>query len=244
MGLNSEDKLVFGSRCGGIGDNLVFTPLMKYFTNTTLELLDHPKSRNVAQLFDGLCSVNFSDNPTGVSESAHPHSAQKKIEGYGIQDVVNCIPKIKLHQHEIDEARKKLSEFRNPIVFVSDNNGSGNSRDFHAKYRIPEKDTLQLEVDRLSQNHSVLQFGLSNNFTKLNGTTEILDLPLRDLAAYYSVIGKYFGVDTGDYHLMLAVGGECEVVCPKSSSGYNHLCWHYSEHLWRNEPCRVKYNIY
>lgn len=242
--MNSEDKITFGSKCGGVGDNLAFTPLMKHFNNCTLELLNHPKSRNIAPLFDGLCSINFTENPRGVKESKHPHVAQQKIEGYGIAHLVNCIPKIKLHPYEIEEARAELVGIKNPIAFVGNSNGSGDVNDLASRYRVPPTKNLQNLVSQLSEEHTVLQFGLSKNITNLDKSIKILDLPLRMLAAYYSVIGKYFGIDTGDYHLMLAVGGSCEVICPTSSGHYSHDCWHYTENLWKDEPRRVKYNIY
>lgn len=242
--MNPEEKIIFGSRCGGIGDNLAFSPLMKYFKNCTLELLDHPKSRNVASLFEGLCSINFSENPAGIKESSHPHVAQKKIEGYGIQDIVTCIPEIKLYEDEIAQARKDLQSIKNPVAFVSDNNGSGDPKDYTAKYRIPNKEILQSVVDALSEEYTVLQFSLSSNLSKYENVTPILDLPLRKLAAYYHVIGKYAGVDTGDYHLMLSVGGVCEVICPQSSGHYQHSSWHYTPELWRSDPCRAKYHIF
>ena len=141
--MDTERKIVFGSRCGGVGDNLVLTPLMKYFKNCTLELLDHPKSRNVAPLFDGLCSINFVNEPVGINESRHPHVAQKKIEGYGIQNLVNCVPQIKLYNYEIQEAQKDLSGIKNPVVFVANNNGSNNRSDVAARkttgFLIPER---------------------------------------------------------------------------------------------------------
>lgn len=55
------------------------------------------------------------------------------------------------------------------------------------------------------------------------------DLPLRTVAACYYWIGRYVGVDTGNYHLMLAVNGQCDVwVPPKGNTiGYSHEALHY-----------------
>ena len=46
----------------------------------------------------------------------------------------------------------------------------------------------------------------------------MIDLELEDLCALYKAVGIYFGTDTGDFHLMLAVGGSCTVICPKIPS--------------------------
>jgi hypothetical protein len=242
--LDPEADITIGSLCGGVGDNLIYTPLMKYYKNITIELLDHPKSRNVAQIFNGLCKVSFVKNPSKTLESNHPHVAESKIEAYGISNIVNCIPKIKLYDYEIDWASNFLDNIYNPIAFVADNNGNHDTSDFQAKYRIPSEEYLQNLINEYSKKHTVIQFGVENKITKFDNVTVIKNLSIRELASCYYIIGKYFGIDTGDYHLMLSVGGFAEVHCPPSINYYPHETWHYKDKLWKNESQRVKYKVF
>jgi hypothetical protein len=238
----SQNKIIIGSSCGGVGDNLVFTPIFKKLKNVTFEMVDHPKARNVATLLEGLCEVSFVDKPRGCPESSHPHTAQKKIEGLGINDV-NCIPQILLKEDEITWAKDFLAQYMNPIALVIDNNGSGNPSDINSRYRIMPTQFWQNVVEEVKYARTILQFGVSNNFTPLKDTVHIVDLPLRKLAACYHIIKQYSGIDTGDYHLMLAVGGVASVIVPPTNwvFGYVHEHWHYIPKLWKDERCRVHY---
>jgi len=82
---------------------------------------------------------------------------------------------------------------------------------------------------------SFLNFGLSKNHVKHNfanltvpGIHTFFDLPIREQAAIYHVVGRYIGPDTGDYHMMLSVGGKCDVLVPTSSPGYSYQYFHYN----------------
>jgi hypothetical protein len=141
----------------------------------------------------------------------------------------------------MDWAKKFIKNIKNPIAFVADNNGNHNKEDFAARYRIPNKEYLQNLIDSYSREYTIIQFGIENKITHFNNVLVIENLTIRQLAACYAVIGRYFGIDTGDYHLMLSVGGFAEVHCPASSMIYPHEIWHYKEKLWKNENCRVKY---
>lgn len=243
-----NNKLIIGSKCGGIGDNLIFTPIFKVFRNATIELLEHPKSHIVAPIFDNLCEVRFVKEPTQCPESFHPHVAQKKLEGLNIDKLVNCIPLIYLKKEELiwaqDYLRQYSSNITQFVAFSTDNNGSKNPQDTHAHYRLMTQEQAQKVIDFYAKRFTVLQFAMTNNYTKLNNCVPLLDLTIREMAACFTIIKKYVGIDTGHYHLMLAVGGVARVFVPSSSYFYNHKEWHYTQELWktgRPESCRVEY---
>lgn len=52
--------------------------------------------------------------------------------------------------------------------------------------------------------------------------------PLRTLAARYRAVGRYFGVNTGNWHLAMAVGCKCLVVDADACEGYDPSLWRYS----------------
>jgi hypothetical protein len=245
--------LTIGSSSGGIGDNLIYTPIFNAIP-TIFEIKDHPKSRNVTKLFEDLCDIKFVENPVGCPQdtSKSTNIIQKKLDALGLD--VSPIPKINILEQEIEWANNFLKNYKNPIVFVTDTNGSYNSS-FEGRYRIPNDELLQSYVDELNKNYTVLQFSLSNNIkanwenNKSNilsnkiyqGCVPIFDLGIRELAACYSIIKKYFGVDTGDYWLMIAVGGQVQVLCPDSTPFYSHDEWHLKPEFWWAEESRIKY---
>lgn len=239
------NNLIVGSRCGGIGDNLVFTPIFKVYKDATIQLLEHPKSHIVAPIFDNICNVKFTNEPTNCPESSHPHTAQKKIEGTGISHLVNCIPFIILTEKEISWAQNFLSNYTNNLdnllAVSADNNGSKNPNDLHAHYRLLPKEKIQKVIDFYSKKYTVFQFAMSDNYTNLQNCIPILDLTIREMAACFAIIKRYTGIDTGHYHLMLAAGGDAVVFVPNPSYFYSHKEWHYTPELWKNEIPRVEY---
>jgi len=119
---------------------------------------------------------------------------------------------------------------------------------------LPPRKIIQEIVNYLSDKFCVLQFGLAenfyrarySNFTPLENAYHIRGLEARELAACYHVIGKYIGGDTGDYHLMLAVGGIATTLVPKESCemGYLYSNLFYAKDMWNGEDIRVTYINY
>jgi len=89
----------------------------------------------------------------------------------------------------------------------------------------------------LSPKHAKHNF----DFTPLNGAFPLWDLPIRQMAAIFHVVGRYIGPDTGDGHLMLAVGGKADILVPESNAEYPHEHFHYDDSCWTGEK-RVRYH--
>ena len=68
-------------------------------------------------------------------------------------------------------------------------------------------------------------------------------LTVRQLAAFYHVIGKLVTGDSGDYHLMLGVGGKVACLIPPNNPQMGYLHWDllYSPVCWGGEKARVRY---
>lgn len=87
-------------------------------------------------------------------------------------------------------------------------------------------------IGKLKDKYTFLQFGISNILpTKFDNVTQLLDVPIRKLSCYYYGVGTYLGVDTGDRHLMTAVGGKTIVLHPNDNIDYSHKEWHYSKDI-------------
>ena len=92
----------------------------------------------------------------------------------------------------------------------------------------------------------VEQAHIYQNFEEMPGVLTIPDLTLRQVAACYSVIGRYCGTDTGDHHLAVATGCICDTWVPPSTWFYQHGKHHYGASAWAEagEPCRETYHVY
>lgn len=164
------------------------------------------KAARMARLFDGVA-------PVMISNSDSFTECHKR----------NNTELIVLSEDELSEARRVLSVFVNPIALVV--NCSKN----WSHIRECGSEQWQSLVSKISMKRPVLQFGLTSNFTRLDGTTIFLDFPIRELAAMYKVIGVYMGVDTGDLHLARTFGCRCFVAVPSECPDYQYSMWHYKD---------------
>lgn len=240
-----NNKIVIGTFAGGIGDYLSFTAIFKVLKNCEMRLFDHPKAKANSRLFDGLCDVSFTDDKNLLicPESDHPNQAQKKIEGLGISHLTNCIPQIQLTEQEKRWADQCITPYGDCVAFVADTAGGYNKNDSQARYRM--YDDWEPILTEYQKRYTVLQFGLSNKMTKFNHVDYVIeDLNVRELAASYWKIGRYLGVNTGDYHLALSVGAKANVLVPSPSYFYMFEQWEYQDILWKNEKVRVKYVLF
>jgi hypothetical protein len=244
-------KVSFGG--GNLGDALWLTPLARYIPNLTVQLRKGDKrAAAVSSIFDGLCKVEFIENPESPNKSKlDVHSAQKILYAYNIIDR-NAIPAIKLKDEEISWAKEYLKNHSNPIAIINNNSGTNDPLNYRAKYVCPPHEYIQEIADHYRKNgKTVLQFGPLSDyydhdpFVPIDGAIQIRGLSARQLAACYHVIGQMISGDTGDYHLMLAVGGKCVTLVPHENFQlgyiYSDLLYGYAADDWKGEPVRAMY---
>ncbi len=232
------------SSSSNLGDNLGYTALAAV-TPCRVHMYDDPGCRSVAAVFDGVCPVVHDNgspttHPPITNDPAHVQLpfTQRHLEAAGIFGQ-SAIPKMVLRQDEIDKARAFVVSYHNPCIIrcspkVNDN-------------RTVPLDLMKAIVDR-NPDVSFLNFGLSKNHAKNNlvnltvpGIHTFWDLSVREQAAIYHVVGRYIGPDTGDYHMMLAVGGVCDVLVPNDGPGYSYQYFHYNSTCWNGETPRARY---
>lgn len=214
---------------GGIvalGDLLLYTPLINA-TPVRLILKDTKENRQLAPLLDGLCEVCFLSELPLITEDVLPyvgtHLSHRLLMTYGL-DKYPCLPRIKLTIKELQLGWNIVSKYRSPVV-IRDVTRTGGVN----SWRNAPMGFFQRIVD-LNPDHTFLSFGLTlkhligsnENISKLRNVVMLDDLPIRIVAACYYWIGRYVGVDTGNYHLMLAVGGKCDVFEPPPENRYNY----------------------
>jgi len=239
---------------GSLGDCLWLTAVLRYIKDVKILLNDDNQLRWVGKIFDNLCEVDYVNNPperpdTKVNLNVEPylssHRSLKILKSLNINEKI-CVPLIKLTQEEMEWAQNFYKDYKNPIVIINDNSGTWDKTNYRAHYVRPPSEIIQKFVDNLIESgFTPIQFGRieENRFTPLNNTIHIRGLDVRKLAASYNFIGKYIGGDTGDYHLMLAVGGQAKVLIPKEnkSLGYDYNDLLYKKENFENSHSRVEY---
>lgn len=234
---------------GSIGDCLWLTVPFKKLIGK-IQLHNDSQCKKVSVIYKNIKNifeVEFTDSPAEridkIVHGEYPFP-QKLLDFYGIKDE-NCIPKIEIDQEELNWGKNLLKEYKNPIAILADNAGTGRTDNPSARYREVPKECLSYIVKELiNKGYTPIQFVLSSGSNHIEGTVKLLDLTIRQMAICYKVIGKHIGGDTGGgCHLALSVGANCAVLIPEHNRqmgyNYNELLFH--DHLWKDEPIRVKY---
>lgn len=142
----------------------------------------------------------------------------------------NGQPFVVLSESEKAEGRALIEGIAHPIIVKRNTAPAG------AVVRETDPKRWDLLVSRLRlAGWSPIQTGLASQPT-IEGARRMADLPLRTLASLYSAVGVYVGVDTGDRHLMQAVGGHVYVAGPKDSDQYPYSLWHKESPLFHFCP--------
>jgi hypothetical protein len=206
----------------GMGDVLLLTAICKHIPNSTVEL--YPNAKKFQLFFDQICKEVIITDQAFVTPDIPPgHFAQQKLRFYGIRN--KCyLPYVYPKNEYLTKGLELIKHYHNPIAFVANCAAHQKARD------MPKNIAQNLVNNLISKNHTVLQFGLSNNLTELQGTTPIIDVSVYDLICYYSAIKKFVGVDTGDAHLMIALGGSCDLIIPSNKIIRNPEWWNYKNY--------------
>lgn len=205
--------MIISSINDGMGDILLLTAVAKYFPSAEVHL--QPTAAKFSRFFRDISSkVVITNDIVPVPERGNDHYAKRKLRGIS-HDLANMcyLPYVSYNKKELEDGMALVKNYTNPIALVA------NSSLRWKHEREPKEPFFQNIVDELnSSGHTVLQFGISNNFTPLKNTIPMVDLDIDVLIKYYAAIKKFVGVDTGDTHLMLALGGVCTVHIPKFGS--------------------------
>lgn len=239
--------LVLASDSANLGDNLALTPLLNA-TPCRLRLLDEEWMRYTAEIFNDLCEIEWVKDKAALGSPKYadlPRPWSKRaLVVHGFNDVP-AIPKIKLSAAEIEDGQRwadytSRSFGGKPLCIIKAVPG-----------RSTERSVPHAVIDRIVEGNpetKFVTFNLGGNHPKaemasppIKGVFEMLNMPVRAQASCYAAVGRYVGVDTGDYHLMLAAGGKADVLCPSHRPTYNWWLTHYGEDCWLDETVRVSY---
>jgi hypothetical protein len=206
----------------GLGDILLLTIPCKYRDDITILL--PKKLSKYSFLFDNIADVHLVKEVPEENCFYGEGSNAERLLSYCDLKGFNALPKIDLSSKSINEAKKLFPNGTQNHIILKPNC----SINFIDSREQPK--SYWEYYSNLNKESKYILTGLSKNITIPSFINkEMLDLDLPILAAIYSLIGKYVGVDTGDMHLMLAVGGECEVHIPPDGYDYSYKEWHYDD---------------
>ncbi len=243
---------VFG---GNLGDTLWVSSLARYVPTLVVNMrATDAKARATAPILDGLAKVEWVDNPADTPrEPIVAHVTQQILTKYG-HGGKPSVPRVLFKPEEIMWAIEYLRPYGKKIIaIVNQNSASSDSSNYRAQYvRPPSESIKSLAKFWMGAGYNVLQFGpdpkyyTHDPFDGIPEATWIRGLSVRELAACYHIVGKLISGDTGDYHLMLAVGGRAAVLVPPDSQsyGYRHYDLLYDQVCWGDEVPRVKYGLH
>lgn len=133
---------------------------------------------------------------------------------------METVPFVHLSESEVSSARSFISHFQNPLIVCL------NCNPFWMPLRSGPQEKWDRIMGTLSERFTLLQFG-AGEVVNIPRAVKFIGLPLRMVAACYCVVGSYVGIDTGNVHLMLSVGGKVVVATPPDCSDHQHSIWHY-----------------
>lgn len=188
--------------CSGLGDLLV--EAREDHDRSDIIYVLPKKAMHLAPLFYGVLPVMVD-------------MREKRAIGKGMETPA----RIYLAKEEIEWAANLLKDYKNPLAV------GVNCNPYWAYLREVNDARWEKVFSELRKDFTLLQFGLSNQFTPVEGAIKFLDMPIRQVAACYSIIRRYCGVDTGNVHLMQAVGGRVFVAVPPHCDHHNWYYWHY-----------------
>lgn len=210
-------------KADGLGDTLTITPVAAALGGKAVMLLP-PKLAHFAFLFAGHCPVRISEDHPVFPWKSKPIIGQK-LEVFGLH-AANQLPVINVSPEVIIQARGIIGRYNNPIAFCP----TCSRHWSHMRQRPPRY--WEPVVRDLAKRWTVCQFGWPE-YPLLDGARRMDFISLEILAGMYHLIGNYVGVDTGDHHLMLSVGGRCVTAEPDPLPP--------TSLLWRYKTPRVVY---
>lgn len=209
-----------------LGDTLSITPVAAALGKRAIMLM--PKAMaHLRFLFRELCPVGFTENYPLFRWTFEQNAVAQKLRIFGLASS-SPLPIVHPDPVKLKKVKPMLSGMPCPIAFSP----TCSKHWSHIRQR-PSKFWEPI-VLKLAQRFTVCQFGFSD-YPTVSGAKRMPFVDLEELACLYHLIGNYVGTDTGDYHLMLAVGGRCIVAEPDPIPPMQERLWVY------DAPTRLQY---
>jgi ADP-heptose:LPS heptosyltransferase len=251
-------EIVFGIPSSvSVGDFLTLNPTMTQNKNSTLQFVPCKRSLELADLYLGVCKIQFVEENEIVYQ-------QKATEIYGDKSLSNpfehaCInflnifkyntdnflPKIKFYDFDFQFAQSFLSSrFKKPICINMVCGNYKDKLDYDTQYRMMAFEKWQAIINILNKKgYDILHFGKKDTIIEgINGVKYVNDLSIRQTAACFNHIKTLITLDSGPHHLALASMAKVYCLHPSDRPGYLSQNYHYDNRFWKKEERRVFYD--
>lgn len=214
-----------GSSTHGLGDSILLTAILKYFPNQITVQIP-PQREKFSILFKDLANVEITNNINICSDLGNwgEHYATRKLRNFfGDQATLLDNRPLVLYS-DIDSeiwASDYLKDKKNPVIFVPTCSKTW------ANIRNIPKNLAEEVFKSLEKEYTPIVCQSSENFLNI-GDHQLIDLDLKKYICLLRKVGIYYGANTGDEHLMTAVGGTTVVFQPEDNEYFRSSEWNYS----------------
>jgi hypothetical protein len=216
MRTTEDDRFEIGlcADADGLGDTLTITPIAKALGKDCVLRLAQNQAR-YAFLFRKLCDVEISDDAPVFEFIGGVNACKAKLDLFGIR--ASPLPYVDTSLLDLNWSNSELGKYQNPVCFVP----TCAKRWEYIRQRPP---SFWEPFIAKHPEVTFLQFG-REEYPTVKGAVRMPFIPLEHLAAMYAASKRYIGVDTGDAHLMIAVGGCAIIAVPEESKFYTYKEW-------------------
>jgi hypothetical protein len=214
-----------GSSTSGLGDNLLLTSILKYFPNQlTIQLI--PEKKKFSILFKDLATVEITENINFCKDLGYlgEHYSTRKLRNF-FGDHAKLLDNRPLVLYSDIESEIWVSEYlkdkKNPVIFVPTC-----SKTWSDIRNIPVNIANNI-FETLKKEYTPIICQSSENYLDI-GEHQLIDLDLKKYICLLRRVGIYYGANTGDEHLMAAVGGKTVVFQPEDNEFFCSSEWNYN----------------
>lgn len=194
----------------GLGDTLTITPLAEKLGQRAVVCLPS-EIEKFAPLFNGLCPVRITDDYPIFPNPGGERFIESKLRMFGFQcEDGKTPPVVRITETELAEAKQNLEKEKKtkpPLILHT---------------------TCAKQWREIRSRPPKFFKPITDIAAKKWRLTDCTGNDLRFVAAYYAAVRRYFGVNTGNWHLAMAVGCKCLVIDADECDGYNPALWRYS----------------
>lgn len=221
-----QSKIKLSSSSHGLGDVLLLTGVAKHLlAQGHKPIISLPvKIQRFSILFDGLADVLIEENYQNLPDIGSGHYTTRKLRNFFPHaDLLDNRPLV-LHSNSESEiwAKNYLADKINPVIFVPHC-----AKQWHDVRSLKIHNCQRLINQLKEDGYTPITCQNSSNPTSLENCNILTDLDLSKYICLLRKVGIYFGCNTGDMHLAVAVGASCQVMQPKNHPLFNETEWNY-----------------
>lgn len=222
-----QSRIKLSSPSHGLGDILLLTSVAKnlnaYGKKPIVSLPS--KIKRFLILFDGLADVVIEENDQYLPDIGGGHYATRKLRNFfEYAELLDNRPLV-LHSDMESEiwVKNYLSDKSNPVIFVPNC-----AKQWHEVRSLKVNNYQPLINQLITDGLTPIICQSSNNPVTTEYENILTDLELSKYICLLRKVGLYVGCNTGDMHLAISVGANCQVIQPQNHPLFNADEWNYN----------------